>query len=698
MKTLLIDNYDSFTFNLYQLIAEVNGYEPLVVRNNEMSWKDLSTLEFDNIVISPGPGRPDRSHDFGICNEIILKSNKPLLGVCLGHQGLCQLLGGNIDYSPKVMHGRSSKITHKGIGAFKNIPNPFSVIRYHSLHVTSLPDSLEAIAWADDGTLMGVQHRCKPLWGVQFHPESICSEYGDVIIKNFYNLTVQHLSNKHRTQKIDSHNTVTKQSVDSITPTKQLRPAHTTNPSNVQFFIEKMSAKIDAESLFNDLFSKSEYSFWLDSAIQKHGARFSYMGDNSGPHAEFISYRLKNNTITVVKEGKTHKIKQDIFSFLDQELAQRFATSPPKLPFHFNLGYVGFFGYELKALCGGQCAHESSSDDAAFIFADRSIIFDHQENTIYALCLDSEPNKLRAQQWLEHIRHKTSQLKSVKRSPNNTVHKEKMNFRHSSEEYLKLIHDCKDKIKQGESYEICLTNMATQNVKVQPWHTYQALREKNPAPYAGFLNFGKLSILSSSPERFLTISPDRDIESKPIKGTRRRGNSPEEDLALYNDLLHNEKDRSENLMIVDLLRNDIGEVSVVGSVHVEKLFNVESYASVHQLVSTVRGKLKPNKSSISCIKSAFPGGSMTGAPKIRTMEIIDELENGPRGIYSGAMGFLSLNGSVNLNIIIRTLIIENQETINIGAGGAIVDLSDPDDEIEEMLLKSKAVTAVFTTK
>jgi para-aminobenzoate synthetase len=209
------------------------------------------------------------------------------------------------------------------------------------------------------------------------------------------------------------------------------------------------------------------------------------------------------------------------------------------------------------------------------------------------------------------------------------------------------------------------------------------------------LNFPGVAVLSSSPERFVTVDPYGNVETKPIKGTRRRGKTPDEDEEIYQDLRTNAKDRSENLMIVDLLRNDIGAVCDVGSVHVPNIFAVESYATVHQLVSTIRGRLRRGISAVQCVQSAFPGGSMTGAPKKRTMEIIDRLEAGPRGIYSGSIGFFGLNGSTDLSIVIRTIVV-TPEDVTVGVGGAIIDLSDPQEELDEMILKSKALVTALS--
>ena len=170
MRTLLIDNYDSFTFNLYQFIAEVSGQTPIVVQNDQKSGVEIARLDFDNIVISPGPGRPEKAADFGICAEAIRAEAYPILGVCLGHQGICHLYGGKVQYAREVMHGRLSDVHHTGHDIFKGLPSPVSVVRYHSLLVSDLPPCLEPIAWTSDDLIMAVRHREKPVWGVQFHP------------------------------------------------------------------------------------------------------------------------------------------------------------------------------------------------------------------------------------------------------------------------------------------------------------------------------------------------------------------------------------------------------------------------------------------------------------------------------------------------------------------------------------------------
>lgn len=191
MKTLIIDNYDSYTFNLFQLIAQVNGQEPLVVRNDELSWRELSHLRVDNIVISPGPGTPARASDFGVCGDVLRCARVPVLGVCLGHQGLVHVCGGRIAHAPEVMHGRLSAIYHDGCALFAGVPQGFLAVRYHSLAAAEpLPPVLRRVAWTADGVVMAVEHLRWPQWGVQFHPESICTQFGAQILANFRDLTL----------------------------------------------------------------------------------------------------------------------------------------------------------------------------------------------------------------------------------------------------------------------------------------------------------------------------------------------------------------------------------------------------------------------------------------------------------------------------------------------------------------------------
>ena len=260
--------------------------------------------------------------------------------------------------------------------------------------------------------------------------------------------------------------------------------------------------------------------------------------------------------------------------------------------------------------------------------------------------------------------------------------------------YLADIERSHAELAAGESYEVCLTDQISTDASPDPFALYRRLRRSNPSPFAAFLRFGDTAIVSSSPERFLSVGRDGAVQARPIKGTISRAEDPAEDAARRAELAADEKTRAEHLMIVDLLRNDLGRVSEVDSVRVPDLMVVEPYATVHQVVSTVTGQLEEGRSPVECVRNCFPGGSMTGAPKERTMEIIDELEDEARGVYSGAIGYFGVDGAVDLSIVIRTIVIRSGRT-TIGAGGAIVMQSDPEEEFDEILLKARAPMAAI---
>jgi para-aminobenzoate synthetase len=680
VKTLLIDNYDSFTYNLFQLLAEANGEEPIVVRNDAASLAELERLPFDNVVVSPGPGRPEREGDFGVCGEAIRRCEAPLLGVCLGHQGLGWVNRATVEHAPEAMHGRLSAVLHEGSPLFAGIPREFQAVRYHSLCVEQpLPEELEPIAWTSDGVLMGVAHRDRPQWGVQFHPESICTEHGRRLLANFRDLT---------TARSDSAESGARPAAGSA-PARAAGEAE--GRARLELRWKRLDAAVDAEAAFVRLYGESESAFWLDSSKVDERARFSFMGDAAGPLGATIAYDV-GEEVRVERGGEVERVPGSVFDYLSGEM-RRLRRLSGDLPFDFNCGFAGYLGYELKADCGGSDAHRSAMPDAAFVFADRMVAFDHVEECAYVLCLHEPSQGEEAERWIAETSVRLASLRppSEPEWADGAADREPVRFRlsRSHERYLEDIAECKRRLRDGESYEICLTNKVSAAVAPDPLALYRTLRRVNPAPFSAFLRFGEAAVLSSSPERFLRVGGDRWVEAKPIKGTCPRGATPAEDVRLAEELRLGEKNRAENLMIADLLRNDLGVVCEVGTVHVPDLMHVETYETLHQLVSTVRGLLRDELEAPDCVRACFPGGSMTGAPKVRTMEVIDELEGEARGVYSGAIGYFGLCGAADLNIVIRTIVCDG-ETTTLGAGGAIVMQSDAEEEYQETLLKARA--------
>ena len=465
----------------------------------------------------------------------------------------------------------------------------------------------------------------------------------------------------------------------------------------------------DPLATFRTWFLPARGKFFLESSVLRPGfSRFSFMGDAHGPLGETLTYDAASQVITVERGGASQTLQVgSLFDYLAANLEQRKVELPAGLPFDFNLGYVGFLGYELKAETIGAKLYRSPTHDAAFIFATRLVAFDHAEHKCYLLHLVTDDQTAKdAADWFDAFARQMGPQSGVlpaepKGSP--ALPSKKLSLpevegwiaqhavmRHDKKSYIEKIHESLREIVHGESYEICLTNLIECDFPQSPFDLYCVVRQLTPAPHAGYFNIADFHLVCSSPERFLRIDRDRYAEAKPIKGTRPRGRTPEEDLQLVEELQTNEKDRAENLMIVDLLRNDLGQVCAIGTVQVPKLFAVESYSHVHQLVSTIRGRLRPGVSAVACVRASFPGGSMTGAPKRRTMEIIDRLENGPRGVYSGAFGWFGLGGACDLNIVIRSICIDHGRA-RFGVGGAITALSDPEEEFAETIVKARGV-------
>jgi para-aminobenzoate synthetase len=416
------------------------------------------------------------------------------------------------------------------------------------------------------------------------------------------------------------------------------------------------------------------------------------MGDSQGPLGAVVTYDVDAGQVRVERRGQSELRDESIFDFLAREL-ERLRLFSTALPFDFDCGFAGYFGYELKADCEGTAAHRAATPDAAFVFADRLIAFDHAERATYLLCLCEAGGGGEAAEWMDRTSAHLANLQPLAEPERGEP--SEFELRRSRGRYAKDIEACKRHLAAGHSYEICLTNKLVALLGAsEPLSLYRSLRRINPAPFAAYLRFGDLAVLSSSPERFLAVDRERWVEARPIKGTSRRSENEGEDVRLAATLQADEKSRAENVTIVDLLRNDLGRVCEVGSVEVPELMRVETYETVHQLVSSVRGRLHEGLGPVECIRACFPPGSMTGAPKLRTMAIIDELEGEARGPYAGAVGYLGLSGGCDLSVAIRTLVIGPDST-TIGAGGAVVVDSDTDAEIAEMLLKAAAAAAAM---
>lgn len=609
---LLVDNYDSYTFNLAHLIAEAAGREPLVVPAGEAG--DLPGRvragEFSHVVISPGPGTPEREEDFGASRRVIeaaADAGVPLLGVCLGHQGLAMLAGSSVTRAPEPRHGFVSTVTHSGEGIFAGIPQGFEVVRYHSLHVEKVP-GITVHARSEDGVIQALKVDGLNHWGVQFHPESVLTQHGAAIMRNFL--------------------------------------------GGWRLIHREVPGALDCQRVFNAIKRDGNDAFFLDSADAR--GRFSILGDTAGALSRSIRFSLGDG---------------DVLDTLDTELSTP-VIDAPDLP--FTGGWIGYLGYECAELTMPiTLRHRSPFPDAYFVRPQSFIVYDHEAETAHLCALAGEG----ADGLLDRL---AQALEGAGTAGGASISEGSW----SNPDYLASIEEAQELLRAGESYEVCLTDTYTTRATGD---IYAALREHNPAPYAAHLLFDGVEVASASPERFLTVR-GRDVEAKPIKGTI----AADEDLALLNDA----KTRAENLMIVDLLRNDLSRVCEPGTVRVPGLMQVESFATVHQLVSTITGRLREGHTAVDAVRATFPPGSMTGAPKLRTCEIIDRLETSPRGVYSGALGYFGFDGQADLSVVIRTA-VRAGDTVTVGAGGAIVLASDAEAELDERNLKAQSVLGAW---
>ncbi|HET7573825.1 MAG TPA: aminodeoxychorismate synthase component I [Solirubrobacterales bacterium] len=693
MRTLLVDNHDSYTYNVFHLLAGVSGEEPIVVDNDAVSWRALERWDFDAIVLSPGPGTPRRWHDFCVCDDILRFSEIPVLGICLGHQGLGNVLEGDVRSAPEAMHGRLSRIFHEGSGLFEGIPQGFPVVRYHSLAITGMGPEGNVCAWSDDGVVMGIEHRGRPMWGVQFHPESIATDHGARLVENFYALARQRKAPPARAMKRPA----------IPLPRAQATKAAPTGDSNAKLLMRSFDGEASTEAVFERLFAAEEHAFWLDSAdAPTRLAQSSYLGTSGGAERCVIEYDVDEGSVRVHDAGGSAAERASVFDVLDRELAKRSLETPDGAAPNLLGGFVGYLGYECKADCGSSNVHSSDVPDAVLMLANRVVAVDHVDHRTHLLAVCSG-DEAEAETWLDEAEAAIRDVLADPPAPPSRADPafgepldSRVRFRcgRGRQQYLADILRSQAELAAGESYEVCLTDQISTTASPEPFDLYRNLRRANPAPFAAYLKLGDVAVVSSSPERFLSVDRERRVEARPIKGTTPRSQDPAEDAALKAELTNDEKTYAEHLMIVDLLRNDLGIVCEVGSVAVPELMIVEDYATVHQLISTVEGRLPANRSAVECARACFPGGSMTGAPKLRTMEIIDDIEAEARGVYSGAIGYFGLDGVMDLSIVIRTIVLREGRT-TIGAGGAIVMQSDPVDEFDEILLKARAPMAAI---
>ncbi len=608
----MVDHHDSYTWNLVHLVASVTGVLPTVVQHDEVEPDEV--LRHSHVVLSPGPGTPVAHADFAVGREVLLAGSRPVLGVCLGMQGLVTTYGGTVDRVAPA-HGVVERIRHDGDGVFEGLPQLFAAVRYHSLAALSLPDELVVTASDAGGdVVMGVRHAGAAAGGRAVPPgvDPVRARGGDGRELPGFGMSV-----------------------------------------------------VDA---FREAAAAHQRCFWLDGGGAREWSGHRSLIGILEPDDVSLTYSATTREVTRHVDGESEVIGTDVFAVLEDELATGSHRDQ----------WFGYFGYacrpDLPAL-----VRADDLPDAVWMRPSHVRLFDHGPVQVYP---GTRVNLTMSAEASPHIVRDT-RMPGYSDSP--------------PAAYAEAFARVQEQLHAGNSYEVNLTHRLDAESDLDPVAAYLRLRALNPAPYAGFLQHdvdgARGWLLSSSPERYALITRDdegdRTIETKPIKGTTPRGDTPEEDEELRRALATEPRFRAENLMITDLLRNDLAMVCEVGSVEVPALLAVESYPTVHQLVSTVRGRLRDDVTTVGALRALFPAGSMTGAPKLRTMEVITDVEDTARGAYAGAFGWLAADGRADLGVVIRTLTTTGNGSYRLGTGGGITVHSDVESEYAESRWKAE---------
>ena len=445
-----------------------------------------------------------------------------------------------------------------------------------------------------------------------------------------------------------------------------------------------------------------EYSFLLESVEGgERMARFSFLGSGTD-----LVIKSKGPKVEITRGGKTEELQlepgRDVLDLLKHELGSLNYVPDPNLP-RFCGGAVGFISYDMVRFfedLPDTTTDDLNLPDCTLIFTDTLLIFDHVRHRIRVVCnarIDGNPEGAydKAISKIDELAERLRQpLPAPDSKPSTLNSKLSIASNFTQEQYEKVVLKCKEYIAAGDIIQVVPSQRFSTKVTADPFDVYRALRSLNPSPYMYYLSYGDTKLIGSSPE--ILVTEERgNVTVRPIAGTRPRGKTVEEDLALEKELLKDEKERAEHIMLVDLGRNDIGRVSRYGSVTVDELMVIERYSHVMHIVSNVSGRLRVDKDQFDLLRATFPAGTVSGAPKIRAMEIIDEVEPTRRGTYAGAIGYFSYSGDMDTCITIRTILMQG-DTAYVQAGGGVVADSDPTKEYQETQNKAMAMIKALT--
>ncbi|KAH6611362.1 aminodeoxychorismate synthase [Trichoderma cornu-damae] len=832
-RILFLDAYDSFTNNIVSLLKEALGDDVAV----HVLHMDLKTLHadpspdwtpeefvarlpcFDAVVCGPGPGSPLCEADVGAFRllwELPRDKAVPVLGICLGFQSLVAHFGGGIRRLRRGLHGMVRGIEHQSGDIFAGVP-AFKATLYHSLCADVGQDDvprdkweadmwlppktapeLVPLAWAMEGgedgaaeperILMGVRHARLPFWGVQYHPESVCTDpAAHGVLKNWFGQALKWNESTAR----QPGPTGSEDIADSLAPSniversvaakgrlaaqkwwRDMQSGLAASGAAPVYSCRrvKLPDGVDAADVAELLGVGGVDSIMLDSSSTVSGdplARSSVIALEVDRALRF-EYHVGDDWVTLRQPGTSDREEArqrieidsgdghgayDVWSVVSEFWQQRrVAAEEGGQEPAFKGGFMGFVTYEMGL---SSLSPESVSEnrghrrpDLCFAWISKSLVLDHQAGVAYVQALAAPESD--AQPWIDHVvaelehsrawqqpgygAEEYKPVAAARKQANESLLRStreptgRLRFEApKSEKYGDDVRRCQDAIAEGQSYELCLTAQTTMTRPPgddvsrhgTPWQIYRTLRARQPAPFGSFVRLAGATILSSSPERFLAHDAKGLCSMRPMKGTVRKSEAVST-LAQAEALLHIPKEEAENLMIVDLVRHDLYGVCGARSVTVPDLLKVEEYSSVFQMITVVNGQLPSRGSAggsgesvpngLDVLAAALPPGSMTGAPKKRSCEILRTIEPAERSIYSGVVGFLDARGQGDWSVTIRTMFRWDDETApplagegetqprevwRIGAGGAVTILSTPEGETEEMFTKLCGPLGVF---
>lgn len=756
---LLIDSYDSFTNNLARLLADSTGKEVVTIHNDtflpheyEYFYSQVLPL-FEYVVVGPGPGHPAIEADVGVIPWLLDQCHRrlpvPVLGICLGFQALCHAFGNKVGRLEDVKHGQIYDICpfEDAVGAGKLYASsaPFPSVRYHSLYVEVglLNDDIVPLAVCHEGAekvLMAAKHRILPLYGVQYHPESVCLAQGDALVRSF-DAIAGAFNATYRKEVYAERVPETSALVASI---KAKRAVHepflirdgVLSCQRTPVYAQKLV--LDADSMgVADFLHRQNTPFVLLNSASTPGL-WLVIGLPTPSRSQVLTHSTdKPDVVHILVHGqnalKTHDLgpEESLWTYLGAEMARTYVL--PELvalllgpgfhsrPLPFVGGFLGFFSYEegqfvdhgrLQPLTNGPIP------DTKLVFVERVVLHDHVSGHWFVLSIQPEDSN-----WVASFSAELQSQKlkldptSVKTSVQDLCRdNDAILFDFPLQDTYRAQFDrCQEHLHAGDSYELCLTTQLklTLPAYIEPWDIYKVLTvHKNPLPYLCFMDFGDVALVLSSPERFVlwkgTENGRKAVQLRPIKGTVRR--TPAVDLEAATKILKTPKEMGENLMIVDLIRHDLHQF--LPKVNVSQLMSVEQYETVYQLVSAIDGELpETGFHGVDILHRSLPPGSMTGAPKKRSVQLLQDIESmqkngnpgGRRGVYSGVVGYWSVTDDADWLVVIRSTYhykddVENTENSHlwrIGAGGAITVLSEAEAEWDELRIKLSSALLAF---